>query len=275
MQQRKNSKISQRMKEYESIPKNFLMRRTPVIIRLDGRSFSSFCKRFKKPYDEIFHEIMNKVTSHLCLKIQGSKLAQRHSDEISILLTDYDTINTDSFFEYNVQKICSVVAGMATAEFCRLLVAHQIRTRATIVEVLNKDNVIKWDEEWPTFDCRCFNIPENDISNYFYWRLLDAKRGSINMLAQSKFSHKELQGKNCDQMQEMLFQKFNINWGKLPAGQKVGFICYKVTKKKQIDKGPMYGQTVDRNVWEIFPSPAQKSDLDSIIELVTKVKKDI
>lgn len=262
--------LGNRMKGYESISKNFLMRRSPVIVRLDGRAFHSFCKRFKKPYDETFHGVMNSLVSYLCLNIQGAKLAQRHSDEISILLTDYDTINTDSFFEYNVQKICSIVSGMATAEFCRLLMGLNFSNKEYLEGAGRK--ILEMNESWPTFDCRCFNIPESEISNYFWWRLLDAKRGSINMLAQAKFSHKELQGKSCDEMQEMLFQTHGINWGKLPAGQKVGFICCRVVKKKEIEKGPLKGQTVDRSVWEVIPSPANKIELNAIVDNATKMK---
>jgi tRNA(His) guanylyltransferase len=91
-------------------------------------------------------------------------------------------------------------------------------------------------ENWPMFDYRCFNLPRHEIENYFYWRQKDALRNSINMLAQSKFSHKELNGVSCNQKQEMLFQKFGINWNDLDQEQKTGCMCLKEEVEKKFLK---------------------------------------
>ena len=110
--------LGDRMKEfYENRSKTYLTRRTPVIIRLDGKAFHSFTKGFKRPYDEIFHEAMNETLRYLCKNIQGCKIGYTQSDEISILLTDYATLETDAWFDYEVQKICSISASMATMAF--------------------------------------------------------------------------------------------------------------------------------------------------------------
>ena len=114
--------LGDRMKENYEIPStHYLTKKVPMVIRVDGKSFSHFCKRFERPYDETLNSALNGVMQKLCTQIQGVKLAQRHSDEISFVITDYDKITTDSFFEYNISKICSVVASMATAEFCSKL----------------------------------------------------------------------------------------------------------------------------------------------------------
>jgi tRNA(His) guanylyltransferase len=249
--------LGNRMKAfYEDRSRVSLLRRVPVIVRVDGKSFHTFCKRFERPYDVGFHTIMNNVMKYLCENIQGVKFAQRHSDEISLLITDYDTLTTDAFFDYNIQKVCSIVSGLATSELCKQLY---------LSDILEKD------EKWPIFDCRCFNIPENDISNYFLWRVLDAKRNSINMVAQSKFSHKELQSKTCDDMQEMLFQKFGINWAKLPEGQKNGFICTKLTVDKMVVEGPKKGQVFSRKEWTISPLETGSSPSKILSKLIEYV----
>ena len=113
-----NDSLGDRMKEfYENRSKTYLTRRTPVIIRLDGKAFHSFTKGFKRPYDEIFHTAMNNTMKYLCANIQGCKLGYTQSDEITLLLTDYDTLTTDAWFGYGVQKMCSVAASMATLQF--------------------------------------------------------------------------------------------------------------------------------------------------------------
>jgi tRNA(His) guanylyltransferase len=247
--------LGKRMKEnYEMRSRTYLTRRTPVIIRIDGKAFHTFCKRFEKPYDEILNESLNQVMKSLCERIQGAKFGERHSDEISILVTDYDTINTDSFFDYEVQKICSITASMATAEFCKIL-----------SEGGSFNRKIDWEESWPNFDARCFNLPEEEIGNYFWWRMLDAKRGSINMYAQANFSHKELQGLSCDEMQEKLWQEKDINWGTLPQGKKIGFICKKEIVPKVLEFGPDKGKVIDRKVWVVSGSPSSRQELQGII----------
>lgn len=250
-----------RMKSYYEKRHNYsLTRRTPVIIRVDGKSFHNFCRRFKKPYDELLNDSLNNVMKFLCENIQGAKIAERHSDEISILLTDFDTINTDAFFDYEIQKIDSVVSSMVTAEFCKNLLKSK------------QDAILNNDETWPNFDCRCFTIPKDEISNYFWWRMLDAKRNSINMLARSNFSHKQLHKKTCNEMQEMLWQEKKINWNNIPQGQKSGFMCFKSKVEKEIPVGPMKGQKVMRNVWIIRTSPSTKNELDDIINGIEFVK---
>jgi len=267
-----NDEIGNRMKTYESVNKTRLMRKVPVIIRCDGKCFSEFCKRFESPYDIYFNTYMNNVTKYICSNIQGAKLAERHSDEISILVTDYDNINTDSYFDYQVQKICSVVSSMATAELCRQLMLKDILIEK---HMLNSDcydgittcnkSFLTTDESFPTFDCRCFNIPESEMSNYFWWRLKDAVRNSINMTAQSKFSHKQLQGVSSNQMQEMLFKEYSLNWNDLPLGQKTGFICLKKKINSEIPDGQYKGVLFERNSWIVEPAPSQLQDLRDIV----------
>ena len=285
-----NDAIGKRMKDfYESRSQSKLTRRTPVIVRIDGKSFHTFCKRFKKPYDKVLNCSLNKVMQGLCENIQGAKFAERHSDEISILITDYDTISTDAFFDYEIQKICSITASMATAEFCNILVQEEIKRIESYSKVVNSEEELKkrtefqeefsrpylsHDERWPTFDSRCFNIPESEIENYFWWRMLDAKRGSINMFAQSNFSHKELQGLSCDQMQEKLWQEKGLNWGTLPQGQKIGYICKKVISEKKIEVGPKSGQTTFRSSWVVEGSPSSRTELSKIMGSIELTKKE-
>jgi len=210
---------------------------------------------------------------HLVENVQGCKFAERHSDEISLLVTDFDTNQTDAYFDYNVQKICSVVASMATAEFCRLLINDsQVRRAQDGLEW--KIDKLKLDEPWPTFDARCFNIPMDEVTNYLWWRMLDAKRNSVSMVAQANFSHQSLQGKSSNEMQEMLWQEKQINWAKLPQGQKIGFICIKKQMEKEIPAGPDKGKMAIRNIWGIDTSPGSRNELDGIIKTIRFYKEE-
>lgn len=234
-----NNTIGDRMKEnYENRARFYLTRRTPVILRLDGKSFHSFTKGFKRPYDEVFHVAMNATALYLCKNIQGAKFSYTQSDEISILLTDYDTLQTDAWFDYNIQKISSVAASMATLEFNRAFdrEAFFYGNKVRKLNGIEDCNTPEWRyyvkyqqaiEKGATFDCRCFNIPEAEVVNYFVWRQQDATNNAIQMLGQANFSHRELQGKKCDDIQDMLMTQKDINFNVMPTEFKRGVCCYR------------------------------------------------
>ena len=116
----KRDDLGNRMKSYyEQIPKTKLMRRCPVICRLDGRSFHSFTKGFKRPFDDVLIQTMQQTAKYLCENIQGAVIAYTQSDEISLVLIDYQSLEASAWFDYEVQKMCSIAAGMATLAFNR------------------------------------------------------------------------------------------------------------------------------------------------------------
>ena len=196
------SAITKRMKEnYEMRTRTYLPRRTYTIIRIDGKAFHTLTKNFEKPFDNRLIYAMNAAALKLCKEIQGVQFAYTQSDEISLLLTDFEKPETDAWFDGQVQKICSVSASIATVGF-----------NLEFPEV----------EEQACFDSRCFTIPDwIEVYNYFVDRNNDCARNSIAMVAQSLYSHNELIGKNSGQKQEMIFQK-GINWSEYEMGLKNG-----------------------------------------------------
>lgn len=237
----KKDSLGDRMKEnYENRSKTYLVRRMPVIIRLDGKAFHTFTKGLKKPYDEIFHNTMNATMKYLCENIQGCKLGYTQSDEITLLLTDYDALTTDAWFDYSVQKMCSVSASMATMAFNNFFSdeVNKAYTYFTTTENGCKfvDNIDEFDKQFNNyyskignamFDARCFNIPVDEVTNCFIWRQQDATRNAIQMLGQCNFSHKALHGKSCNDIQDMLMLEKGINFNDMPAEFKRGVCCVK------------------------------------------------
>lgn len=196
--------LGDRMKNnYEKAFNFYLPFRMPVVIRLDGKNFHSFTRHMKRPFDEKFITEMQELTAFLCREVSTTVFAYSQSDEISLLLHPYKKLDSEPFFVNEIQKMASITAGLASAYFTR-----------------EYDQIV-------VFDARCFILPEDEVANYFIWRQQDATRNSINMLAQSKFSHKELQGKNTKQVQEKMFQKDKTNWNDLEIYKKRGFACYK------------------------------------------------
>ncbi len=214
----KNCVIMSRMKEnYENRSRHYLLRRTPVIIRIDGKAFHTYTRHLTKPFDTGLINDMRQTTLYLCENIQGAKLGYTQSDEISILVTDYDNLKTDAWFDYNIQKMCSISASLATGIF------NQLRNN---------------QKSLAFFDARAFNVPREEVANYFLARQKDAVKNSISMLAQSLYPHKELDKKNQSDMQEMCFQKGH-NWNDLDYSKKRGSTIIKVDGKCQHTETPL------------------------------------
>lgn len=265
-----NDELGKRMKEYyETIPKTKLMRRTPVAIRVDGKAFHTFTRGFKKPFDEVLIKSMQETMKYLCENIQGCVLGYTQSDEITLILVDYKNLNSSAWFDYEVQKMCSIAASMATMAFNKFFgkyVDEYIESVAAlqdfdIEEERNYVSVLqKAQEKSAMFDARVFNIPKEEVTNLIYWRQLDAARNSIQMVGQANFSHKELQNKSCSMIQDMLMTEKGINWNNYPTHQKRGSCCVKMY---QINEGCWESHAEDK----LMPNGRTKWDIDTEIPM--------
>ena len=229
-----NDELGTRMKEfYEGVSKTRLVRRMPVAIRIDGKAFHTFTRGFQKPFDEVLGESMRKTMKYLCENIQGCVLGYTQSDEITLILVDYQNLNSCAWFDYEVQKMCSISASMATMAFNKFFTKNVNYFEMTHEhdDTINEycTTLVNAAEKGAMFDARCFNIPKEEVCNLIYWRQLDATRNSIQMVGQANFSHKELQKKSCNMIQEMLFSEKGINWNDYPTHLKRGSCCIKTT----------------------------------------------
>lgn len=224
--------LGDRMKEYENVSSSKLVRRTPVIIRIDGRSFHSWTNKIKakKPFDDELISLMQETTKHLCENVQGCRFGYCQSDEISLLLVDYGTIESDAFFDNKIQKIVSIVASITTAYFNRAVLLKNFDTQIIPYPLA-------------MFDARCFNIPKEEINNYFLFRQQDMTRNSVQMLARSLFSHKECEKKNNSELQDMMMEKHNVNWNDLETYKKRGTCVY-----KKLDENNRAKWFIDKNI---------------------------
>lgn len=251
-----------RMKTYyEQIPKTKLMRRTPVVIRIDGKAFHTFTRGFARPFDGLLTDAMQRTTKYLCENTQGCVLGYTQSDEITLVLVDYQRFETDAWFGYEVQKLCSISASMATMAFnkffnenvqineCRPTHGSKEEDRCAVENIMEHMKAYYTAlDRGAMFDARCFNIPKEEVANLIYWRQLDASRNSIQMVGQAYFSHKELKGKSCSNIQDMLIERHGVNWNDFPTSQKRGSCVVKQVKK--IDSSSEYKRQY-RSEWII------------------------
>jgi tRNA(His) 5'-end guanylyltransferase len=271
--------LGERIKnQYEDRTRYFIPRRTYTIIRLDGKSFHTYTRRLQKPFDDGLIKDMDAAIIAMLPHIQGVQFAYTQSDEISLLLTDFATPNTDAWFDGNIQKMVSVASSIITAEF-------------------NKSRLYRFSEEhrdvegrthlWGSdvlsiplayFDARVFTIPDHtEVMNYFIWRGQDAARNSVSMVAQSLFSHKELQNKSTFEMQEMMFQKHNVNWSEYDQAKKNGRIIVKEQYQAPISEmndfefyGTSNSNPAIRTRWVSKPAWKFTEDKEKLITMIPK-----
>ena len=280
--------LGDRMKEYEMVTRQKLPRRGYTIIRIDGKAFHTYTKGLQRPFDIELVEDMDATAAFLCREIQNAVCAFVQSDEISILMCDFDKLTTSPWFDNNILKITSVSSSMATAFFnYRRLVTYwsgdwkwnnDIDTGFGVKEhfeegydhendeaMIGLSKIINYfpNGKWklPMFDSRPFQVPNKlEAENYFIWRQQDTVKNSIPSLAQTLFSHKELHGKNDKEKQEMMFQKSGINWNDYDPKLKRGRMIIKETYEKEPD--------VIRTRWVSVAPPIFTQDRDFLNELI-------
>lgn len=259
--------LGNRMKNfYENPFRYYLPRRTPMILRLDMKAGHSFTKGFMRPFDDLFILSIQKTAKYLCKNIEGVRCSYQQSDEISLLLADYDNIETEAWFGKNLQKMVSVSASMATLAFNRAFNEEvnswlegyntwaMFASAYETPESCTKAESFKKVYERATlkgalFDSRAFVLPKEEVNNYFLWRQNDCTRNSIQMVGQANFSHKELQGKSCNDIQNMLLMQKDINWNDFSTEKKRGSCCTKTGVNTIVDI--QTGAQKERLVWEI------------------------
>lgn len=209
----KEMSIGSRIKRYEAASHSILLPRSYAVLRVDGKAFHTFTRNMKRPFDEKLIEAMVSAGERVAKEMMGFKLGYHQSDEFTFVLTDTDTFESQMWFDGEVQKLCSVTASMFGAYFNKAMGGTEA-----------------------VFDCRAFNVPAEDVPNVFIWRQRDWERNSLQMLARTVFTQKELHGKKHAEIHEML-HGLDVNWARLsdllkngtfttPDGQR---LCSKMT----------------------------------------------
>jgi tRNA(His) guanylyltransferase len=257
-------KLGERMKAYEGVERKSLESKTPVIIRLDGRSFSVYTKGFEKPFDEVIIGAMKHTTRKLCEEIQNVKISYSQSDEITLFMSDYDNKNTQQWFGGNIQKMVSLASSIATYYF------NDYMERTYWVNNPDKRRPAN-------FDARAFNVPKHEVVNVMIWRQQDAIKNSISMLAQANFSHRELHRKSTAQMLEMLAEK-DVHWDDLETYKKRGFCCTKefyVLDPSEINVPDhvIAPEQVTRSRWAVDDNIPVFSEDKPYVELLVKISE--
>ncbi|HYZ87138.1 MAG TPA: tRNA(His) guanylyltransferase Thg1 family protein [Bryobacteraceae bacterium] len=243
--------IGHRMKtRYEAAFRTAVPQRTYLIVRVDGRSFHTYTRSAEKPYDREIAQAMDEGALAVCSEMMGCRFAYGQSDEYSFLATDFDSFQSQMWFNGSIQKIASISASIFTAAFNLSRLRQQVEAGRSTNGFDSKGLLTA------TFDTRVFVIPSRtEVRNYFIWRQQDASRNSLNMLASCHFSHKELQHATSSERHELL-HGIGINWNDCPTEQKRGRVIRRQERSRQVSyvhkktQEPMSEQVIE-TFWEL------------------------
>ena len=180
--------------------------------------------------------------------------------------------------------MCSIAASMTTMAFNKLFIKNIFEVYKDRYKEKGKclmpydlykayQNAI---DKGAMFDARCFNIPREEVTNYIYWRQLDATRNSIQMVGQANFSHNELQNKSCNDIQDMLMTQKGINWNDYTACVKRGTAVFKngiiVNRNNKMEEIMLFNPEHSSREWIIdCEMPQLKGENREYVERLIKI----
>lgn len=184
-----------RMKQLEGIEaKRRFIPGLPICTRIDGRTFSKFTRPFDKPFDSRLSSAM-RTTARMLVEQTHARIGYVQSDEISLIFMADE--GSQVFFDGRIQKLASVLAGMATAFFIRSLDAA-VESRGESISV----------PLYPHFDARVWQVPsKTEAANTLLWRAQDARKNGISSACRSMCSAKSMHLKGQTDMVQMMMDK--------------------------------------------------------------------
>lgn len=178
----------------------------PIIIRMDGNNFSSFTKGLAEPYDERLSQLMIETCKY-AVSLTNARMGFVGSDEITLILYSQD-YNSQLYYNGVYRKIISILSGNVSVFFNNKL----------------KEYLPEKVDAAPSFDCRGWNVPTlQEACNALYVREMSIYKNAITMacMGNNLYSHKDIEGVNGKNKQEMLFKK-GINFNDYPTHFKRG-----------------------------------------------------
>ncbi len=252
--------LRDRMKQYETVTKNWLTLRTPKVIRLDMKGGAGFCKGFEQPFDDLFSRCMMKTAQDLCQQIPGVVFAYTQSDKISLVLNDVtEDDKTESWCDGCVNKMVALSASLATLAFNKAF-AEEV-SKLHDVEL----DKIYGPKQWTAaFDSRAFCLPDIwEVRNYILWCQQEAAANSVQLAGAAEFGAKEVEGKNPETIKKMLEEK-GKKWADYPERFRRGCLIGPAKiKSTALDMKLGEVKEIVRKSWEAVGTPdfAENSDI--------------
>ena len=213
-------KLKDRIESYYNSTDYKILNRVPIITCINGRGFSKSTSLLDKPYCKEFAEVMHSTMLRLCSEIEGAFFGYQYNDEIIIISRNDQNIDTASWYDNKLQKICSVTSAIATKQFNKIssnlnimgdaIFTSHVFIVPTIAEAINTCIYHQQHNFYIAIQSACF-----------YELLKKYNKNSIKEM---------LSGLSVDEKIDLLKQECDIDFHNYPIAFRRGVAGYKVPK---------------------------------------------
>jgi tRNA(His) guanylyltransferase len=232
-----SNKLRDRIDAYQASADTRLLPRVPVVIVINGRSFSKLTSLLDKPYDKKFTECILNTMLRLCTDVEGALFAYQHNDEIVVIARNDQGTDTAPWYDNRAQKISSVTSSIATLHFNRCATAidlnlmgeaifsSQVFVVPTIMEAIN---TLVYKQQ--------YNFQTSIQFACFYELLNKYDKDTIKNM---------INGLTLDERIDLLQQESQVDFNQYPVSFRRGSACYKVPRVSE--------NGIMKNKWFINP----------------------
>lgn len=233
-----NIKLKDRVSAYAEITDYKLLNKLPLIIVINGRSFSKLTALLDKPYSEKFAECLQATLLQLVQEIEGAIFGYCGNDEMIIIARNDQSIETLPWYDNSVQKIASVVSSIATLHFNNCISALDLNLMGE-----------------PIFYSHVFTAPNiTEAINVIVSKQQKSLISSIHFACfyellkkHDKNDIKEmLSGTTIDDKINLLRQECNIDFNQYPSSFRRGAACYRTPQIVMFE-----GDELIKNKWAL------------------------
>ena len=211
--------------EYKYIESSTILQKgVPVFIRLQFRAFNTFSKPLKTKFDAVINYAMEQTTIKLCQEVQGTILALTTRDIITLVVVDFNKLNSTAWLGYDIANICSATASIASVAFTKNMLQNIDMLKNKHKDVTTYEQCMTRDV---SFSCKCFNVPTNRIVEMLYLKQLECRRESVQLFASQYLDKKTRNGKSNDELVDLIKDEYGVSWDTISNANQIGYLCHK------------------------------------------------
>lgn len=233
-----NLKLKERVAIYEDAAKYKLLPKLPVIICVNGRSFSKSTSLLEKPFSVSFAECMYSTLGRLVQEIDGAILGYCFNDEIVIVARNDQSLDTSPWFDNDIQKISSAVSSIATVQFNNCVNANELNLIGDALFTANVYAVPNVVEAINVLICKQQKAMQSAVQLACFYEMI--KKYDKNHIKEI------LSGTSYDDKVNLLSEQFNVNFNNYPQVFRRGAACYKIPTIVSFD-----GEEKIKGKWKI------------------------
>lgn len=222
-----NFKLKDRISSYQEAAAHKLLGKLPIIMVVNGRSFSKLTSLLDKPFSNLIAECMCSTLLRLTQEVDGAIFGYSFNDEMVIIARNDQNLDTAPWYDNDIQKISSIVSSISTLHFNNYANSLDLNLMGE-----------------PVFTTNVFAVPNiMEAINVMVSKQQQAFQSAIHFAClyellkkYDKNDIKEmLSGTGQDEKIQLLQQECGVDFNEYPLAFRRGVACYRAPKLLHFD----------------------------------------